>query len=221
MKTSRLLKDSFINKQYQSGIVLFIALIALVVMSLAAVALIRSVDTNTLISGNLAFKQAATTSADAGLESAIAVLAAMRDDAANDGKSAVKDDDHTLNITDLDANPGYFSYLKTGLKTTAELANDAIWDGKNNRTVAQDASGNTVKYIIQRMCRLDNKSMQNGNDCLLSSALEDGSNQQVPLPQTICKGSGCPAAGQSPQIRVTIRVEGPRNTLSYVQAYVH
>ena len=45
----------------QQGVVLFIALVALVVMSLAAVALIRSVDTNTLIGGNLSFKQAATT----------------------------------------------------------------------------------------------------------------------------------------------------------------
>jgi len=55
----------------QRGVVLFFALIALVVMSLAAVALIRSVDTNTLIAGNLAFKQAATSSGDSGLEMAI------------------------------------------------------------------------------------------------------------------------------------------------------
>ena len=41
----------------QRGVVLFIALIALVAMSLAAVALVRSVDTATIIAGNLAFKQ--------------------------------------------------------------------------------------------------------------------------------------------------------------------
>ena len=38
----------------QRGVVLFFALIALVAMSLAAVALIRSVDTSTIIAGNLA-----------------------------------------------------------------------------------------------------------------------------------------------------------------------
>src|SRR5450759_2125205 len=59
----------------QRGVVLFIALMALVAMSLAAVALIRSVDTNTIIAGNLAFKQAATAAADSGLESAITWLA--------------------------------------------------------------------------------------------------------------------------------------------------
>ena len=42
----------------QRGLVLFFALIALVAMSLAALALVRSVDTSTLISGNLAFRQA-------------------------------------------------------------------------------------------------------------------------------------------------------------------
>ena len=40
-------------------------------MSLAAVALIRSVDTSTVIAGNLASKQSATTSADSGIETAL------------------------------------------------------------------------------------------------------------------------------------------------------
>jgi Tfp pilus assembly protein PilX len=60
----------------QQGMVLFFALIALVVMSLAAVALIRSVDTNTMIAGNLGFKQSATVSADSGVETAIDWLGA-------------------------------------------------------------------------------------------------------------------------------------------------
>ena len=47
--------------QRQHGLVLFFALIAMVVMSLAAVALIRAVDTSTLIAGNLACKTACKT----------------------------------------------------------------------------------------------------------------------------------------------------------------
>ena len=42
----------------QRGVVLFVALIGMVVLSLAAVALLRSVDSGTSIAGNLAFKQA-------------------------------------------------------------------------------------------------------------------------------------------------------------------
>jgi len=134
----------------QQGVVLFIALVALVVMSLAAVALIRSVDTNTLIGSNLSFKQAATTSADAGIEAAITQLVGMRDAAANNAKNVLNDATHTLNITDLTARPGYHSNVNPALNLTA----DATWNGTNNVSLAQDASGNTVRYIIQRMCRI-------------------------------------------------------------------
>ena len=123
----------------QQGIVLFIALIALVVMSLAAVALIRSVDTNTLIAGNLSFKQAATTSADAGVEAAISQLIGMRDAAANNAKNVLSDNSHTFNITDLTARPGYHSNVDPALNLTA----DATWNGTNNVSLTQDASGNT------------------------------------------------------------------------------
>ena len=43
----------------QRGVVLFIALIVMVAMSLAAIALFRSVDTANLVAGNQAFKQGA------------------------------------------------------------------------------------------------------------------------------------------------------------------
>ena len=50
----------------QRGLALFFALIAMVAIMLAAIVLVRSVDTATLISGNLAFQQNATRSADGG-----------------------------------------------------------------------------------------------------------------------------------------------------------
>lgn len=55
----------------QRGVVLFFALISLLAIMLAAVALVRSVDTSTIIAGNLAFKQSATSSGDAGTETAV------------------------------------------------------------------------------------------------------------------------------------------------------
>ncbi len=200
----------------QTGVVLFIALVALVAMSLAAVALIRSVDTNTLIAGNLAFKQAATTSADAGIEAAIAQLTGMQDAAVNNAKNVLSDNTHTFNVTDLSARPGYHSNVDPTLNLTA----DATWNGSNNQSLTVDASGNTVRYIIQRMCRTANTAIQNAS-CLFSSGAEDKNGQEIPLPQNVCFGPGCPVAGQTPQIRVTVRVEGPKNAISYVQAFVH
>ena len=53
---------------------MFIALLVMVALSLAGIALIRSADTATIVSGNLAFKQAAVYAVDRSVEQAIAAL---------------------------------------------------------------------------------------------------------------------------------------------------
>ncbi len=58
----------------QRGVVLFIALIVMVAMSLAAIALIRSVDTTNILIGNLAFRQASILPANLAVEQAAAAL---------------------------------------------------------------------------------------------------------------------------------------------------
>ena len=57
--------------RHQQGVVLVIALIILVAMTLAGIALVRSVDTTNIIAGNIAFQQAAVHSGEAGAEAAI------------------------------------------------------------------------------------------------------------------------------------------------------
>src|SRR5437762_3164942 len=58
----------------ERGVVMFIALLVMVALSLAGIALIRSADTATIVSGNLAFKQAAVYAVDRSVEQAIAAL---------------------------------------------------------------------------------------------------------------------------------------------------
>ncbi len=210
----------------QRGVVLFFALIALVVMSLAAVALIRSVDTSTLIAGNLAFKQSATTSGDSGIESAIAVLAATEATEKAANKNVLMDPTHAFNVTN--AAVGYYSNADPALI----LTDNAVWDAIDQALVPEivDQSGNRIRYVIQRMCR-NADELPNAIDdpgvvppktaCLLSSAALDENGQSIPLPSEICQGSGCPAAGQSPEYRITSRVVGPALTVSYVQAFVY
>jgi len=206
----------------QRGVVLFFTLIALVAMSLAAVALIRSVDTSTMIAGNLAFKQAATTSGDAGIETAMNWLAAI--EAANNAINVLNDPAHPFNITDLATRPGYYSSAGS-----LNLFADATWDNDindsnntslNSAVVGTDGSGNKIRYIIQRMCRNANQPIQTAG-CLFSSAVVDKNGQSIPLPQDICTGAGCPVAGQTPQMRITARSTGPKNTVSYIQAFVY
>src|SRR5206468_1502002 len=58
----------------EHGVVLMIALIVLVAMTLAGLGIIRSVDTGTLVAGNISFRQSALSSTDAGVEQAVAWL---------------------------------------------------------------------------------------------------------------------------------------------------
>ncbi|CAN1505557.1 hypothetical protein MCEKH45_00635 [Methylophilaceae bacterium] len=201
----------------QRGVVLFLALIALVALSLAAVALIRSVDTSTLIAGNIAFKQSATNSADAGVESAIAWLTGVQ--SANSNINVLTNPTHPFNITN--AANGYYSNVSDDPVAAdyVDLRADATWAISTIPAVT-DSSGNTIRYIIQRMCRNADVAIQNA-DCLFSDAVEDPNGQQIALPQDVCDGDGCPVAGQTPQIRITARATGPKNSVSYVQAFVY
>ena len=58
----------------ERGVVMFIALLVMVALSLAGIALIRSADTATVVSGNLAFKQSAVYAVDRSIEQAIKAL---------------------------------------------------------------------------------------------------------------------------------------------------
>mgnify|MGYP003619889664 FL=1 len=197
--------------QRQHGLVLFFALIAMVVMSLAAVALIRAVDTSTLIAGNLAFRRSTTTSGDAGVEAALAWLTQTQ--TASAGISVQTDGTHPFNRTDLVARPGYFSSADPALDLTA----DATWTAANGSVlVGTDASGNTVSYLIQRMCRTANQPIQSAG-CLFAGTSDSTSGMQTKRPQDVVT---LPTA-LSPMLRITVRSSGPKATTSYIQAYVY
>lgn len=214
----------------QRGVSLFFALISLLAMSLAAVALIRSVDTSTMISGNLLYKQSATTSAEGGINAVVTWLAATQ--AANASLNVVNNAAHGFNVTCLATRaigtvnasdpgcaaviPGYHSSADPAINLTATTT----WNGVNDVAVGTDVNGNTIRYIIQRMCRNANLPVQNAG-CLFSSGILDTNGQNILLPQDVCTGTECPGLGASPNFRVTVRVDGQKNTVSYVQAFVY
>lgn len=201
----------------QRGVVLFFALIALLAMSLAAVALIRSVDTSTIIAGNLSFKRAATTAGDAGVEAAITWLAAA--DAANSGIDPSKTLSHPFNNTGgagTFTNSGYYSNLNPTVSLTDGTG--IKWTDTDSKFVTKDSTGNQVRYVIQRMCRVANALLV--PDCLFSGALQSNSAQNVKSSQEMCTGN-CTPSGQSPMYSITSQTIGPKFTVSYVQAFVY
>jgi type IV pilus assembly protein PilX len=184
----------------QAGIVLFVALIALVVMSLAAVALIRSVDTNTLIAGNLSFRQSTLVTTDTGVEAAITWLKAQSDA----GTDMTKDNN---------ANGYYSTYTNLNLVTPADFKQSRIWGADSSATVTGPA-GEQIRYIVERMCRIDNSVTV----CLEGTSTSSSNVNHNDSPYM--EGLKLPG-GASPLYRVTVRVTGPKNTVSYAQAYVY
>jgi Tfp pilus assembly protein PilX len=192
----------------QRGVVLIIALVVLVAMTLAAIALVRSVDTSNLIAGNMAFQQAATHSADLGMETAISWLDANKA-ALKVGGIPVLEEDDTTN-----------GYIAGGsdLMPDATKNPPQTWDNywtqslaANSKALAADSAGNTVSYVIHRMCK-NAGSQTGGASCVASPAISSagGNNEEA--------GDKQLNAPSSVFYRITVRVAGPRNTVSYVQS---
>ncbi len=200
----------------QRGVVLFFALVCLVAIMLAAVALTRSVDTNTVIAGNLALQQATTRSADSGTQIAINWLNTVW--TANAARNVLTDSNHPFNQNN--AAQGYYASVDPALSLTATTGTRIQWTDADSSAVITDASGNATRYVIQRMCRTPAVPERDAG-CLFSGAASDTGSQNIKLPQDVCNGPGCPAPGQSVQMRITSRTVGPKNSVSYVQTFVY
>jgi type IV pilus assembly protein PilX len=177
----------------ERGVVLFVALIVLIVMTLAGLALLRQMSTGVSIAGNIAFKENATSVADRGAE------VARRWIVANSG------------ITLFDSFPvGYHSSWEAGIDASA-----FPWDTQSLTLVSPDQAqtGNVARLIIHRLCEVPNASINAaGQRCSDAPILNAGES----------KGGGGYGVSPftttpSPFYRVTTRVDGPRNTVSYTQ----
>jgi type IV pilus assembly protein PilX len=209
----------------QRGISLIVVLIGLVIISFAAVALLRSTDTATLIAGNLGFKKAALASGDAGTEVAITFL-----NANSSGTTLYQDI----------AASGYYSSSRdgcdlTGSKTPNNTDDDVDWAGGNPQpscnisaytptAPAGVATGYTVSYIVNRMCNAAGNPgavlAADGVTAMVCSSADGGSS-----------GSGSTQVGPDyagyaftgstkTYYRITTRIAGPRDTVRYTQAFV-
>ena len=193
-------------RRAQQGVVLFIALIVLVAMSLAGIALMRSVDTGMLIAGNLAFRQNTVHVSDLGVEAARAWLTAQS------SASLYTDQGGT--------STGYFSTWQDNLDL---LGNDVSktdfdWSANSvNVTAAPYAppSGYAVRYVIHRLCSASGDPTGSSAGCvkLGSTAGTTASGTKG----AAAYGSYAISVPTTAMFRVTVRVTGPRNALSYVQ----
>lgn len=181
--------------KHQQGVTMVIALIVLVAMTLGGIALVRSVYTSNLIAGNLAFRKAAVSSGDAGVEAAVAWLQAPTD---------------CPGLTDSCAARGYSAIRRD---PTPDQSWDAFWQTLDGQIVKLDAdgAGNQVSYVIHRLCNATGAASEASCSASPSSTSTEGQNNSVQVHLT---------SVAKVYYRITSRISGPRHTLTYTQTIV-
>lgn len=181
-----------LNKQ--QGMVLLLALIMLIAMTMAGLAMMRSIGAGLGIAGNLAFKQTATSVADFGIESARSWLTS----------SARTADELKADVVA----EGYYATWNPGFSPQT-------YNWSNSKLLtSNDGAGNEIRYVIHRLCETNNLAP--------NEPLQKCATLTTP-------GAGSSKTGDAtnlstsiqPYFRVTSRVKGPRNTVSYVQVVMY
>ena len=177
----------------QRGVVLFIALIVLVAMTMAGIAIMRSVDTGNLISGNFAFKQATLQAGDNGANAAIAYLLA---------------NEYNGQLSTTNPSQGYSAFAYNA-PTEPDWTSDAAW--ANAVTAGTDANGNKVEYVINRLCDKPGPVNGGGINCALL--------QQTGAAAGCTSGNDWFDCKKPPMVlfRITSRATGPRDATSIIQ----
>ena len=194
-------------RRAQRGVVLFISLIVLVAMSLAGIALMRSVDSGVMIAGNLAFKQGTTLAADSGVEAARTALGTI---AAGAG---------TPLWADVTASSYYASLPTTEPDFTGTDANKTAYawaTGTNSVSVSGIAGVTEVRYVIHRMCAAVGDPA--GTTCARGSSSSTSTASQAVRDAA---GAANFTVSSAQYYRITTRVTGPRNTKSFVEVIVN
>lgn len=201
-------------KGRQRGLVLIVVLIVLTAMMFAGIALMRSVDTSTLVAGNMAFRQAAVHQGDFGTEAAVAWL--QNNNTGTTLQANNYSAGYVANLAGPTVSTGetWDTYWNTVLDTSPVTRPVTAANGVNSGnvwTLKTTPQGYTVSYVIHRMC--PNTTGVTG--CALSpTGSVAGSNSN--------KGGNTANFTLPGQIyyRITSRIEGPHNTVAYTQAMV-
>jgi len=183
----------------QRGVVLFLTLIVLVAMLLSGVALFRTVDTGVLVAGNVALQKGATRQGDQGTEAAIAWLGSRApEDLYVNGSGYVANGLMDVPGSNQSWAQWWANYAASN--TPVSLPTDAN-------------TGNTVSYFIQRLCTAAGAPYTAGVECI--GPPQGGGRGSS-------KGVGFVALNRASSVyyRITSRIVGPRNTVSYIQTVV-
>lgn len=188
---------------HQHGVVLIFSLIVLLILAIGAVAVLRSVDSSLLSSGNLAFHRDLVNQA----EQAVATV-----------MTEFKTNGPPLSTSPTTASLQAANYSAVTLPTNVQGLPLALLDDTNgpngflsvgsvaNDIVPSATSQITIRYVIDRLCSaLGTASSPN---CVQSTGLPTGgtANRNTAV-----------APPSATVYRISVRVSGPRNTQAFLQ----
>lgn len=200
------------GRHSQRGAVMALVLIVLVIMMIGSIALLRSVDTSALLSGNLAFKRDTTNRTGVAMNLAFkqflsADFVSYSDSSAGCQALPATACTYASNWKAMNYWPRLLESDANGvpvlLKNTSTF--DGIFPAKN--ILVQD--GVTLRFVIERMC--SDYGVVDKFKCLVANQ---------PLSSADGRDSDQFSPPVLPLYRVTIRSDGPRNAQTYVQAIV-
>lgn len=189
------------------GVIMLFGLIALVIMMIGAVAIVRSMGTNLSNAGNLGFKRDLSNQGDRAVASVLALVqsGALDSEAARQSSDAARNYSATLL-------PSNAQGLPNALVNNTTFASVGV----SSNDIAVADMGVTLRYVIDRMCM--NTGLPDPSHCTMND-------NQVPMGGNGGGGaiSEDPTAGTSGAVpqqvvyRLSIRVDGPRQTQAFFQ----
>jgi len=181
---------------YQRGVVLIYTLIILLILTIGAVALMRSTQTSLFSAGNLTFRRDLV---NQGEQATATVIAAFKTGVLSSSASTQSDNQAA-------------NYSSTMLASNAAGVPNALLNNTTFAAVgtsANDIVGATpdvtIRYVIDRMCSATGASF--AANCVQSTASPTGG--QIP-------GNGLPPPSAT-VYRLSVRVSGARNTQVFLQ----
>lgn len=191
------------SRQHQRGVVLFIALIALIVMTFAGLALIRAVDTGGLIAGNIAFRQGGVAATDSGVETARGWLLSQ-------AASTLY-----LDQPSVTGGAGYYANWQDAFDPHSH-----DWNNNAVKLSTGNSAGYDTWYVIHRLCqKAGDYTADTTTNCLKANAVSSQGDSKKVLAYGDFNKFG--AATGSPYYRITTRTVGPRNTETFIQVMLY
>jgi type IV pilus assembly protein PilX len=185
---------SSVAKRSQRGVILLVAMVTAIALAFVGMSLVRAVATGVAINSNLDARQYATLAASAALESDVAALFA-------DAAIATVSDDAAHN---------YFASRLAGEDARGvPSVLQSVAGYPTTLAVLDTGDGYAARHVIERLCRIP------GEASLANCALSP--------PSVAAAASGTPPPGEPPRkpyYRITIRVDGPASTATFVQSIV-